>query len=240
MTGPTILARPLAARVAGLPAAGMAEGDALVLPQTAVDAAVAALDRGETHYTTRPGIVALRGKVSGQLRTDYGIDVPIDDITITCGREEARFSTVRTLVDSGTSVLCPGSNELISGAVHLAGAALSSGLDRPEKVGLLYLSSEDPMEVVEKALQSAAKHGWWVVWELSRSSQPSGFHPAQSEILAPQVVTIGGWDDVLSGWRVGWMAGSKVAGRLRSFKQSMTICTTNVSQWTALALMETE
>jgi aspartate/methionine/tyrosine aminotransferase len=54
------------------------------------------------------------------------------------------------------------------------------------------------------------------------------------------VVVIGGLDDVLPGWRVGWLAGSEVAEKLRSLKQSMTICTTSVSQWAAVALMNTD
>lgn len=52
-----------------------------------------------------------------------------------------------------------------------------------------------------------------------------------------KTVYIGGLPE-MDGWRVGFMAGSGAAGKLRAFKQSMTICTPSVSQWAALGIEE--
>ncbi len=52
-----------------------------------------------------------------------------------------------------------------------------------------------------------------------------------------KTVYIGGLPE-MEGWRVGFMAGSSAAGKLRAFKQSMTICTPSVSQWAALGIEE--
>ena len=43
------------------------------------------------------------------------------------------------------------------------------------------------------------------------------------------MVTINSLSDRLAGWRLGWMAGSEAALRLRAGKQAITICTTAVS-----------
>ncbi|GIV81121.1 MAG: hypothetical protein KatS3mg051_0475 [Anaerolineae bacterium] len=74
MTSVTTLARPLAARVEGLPApAALPPGPPL--PAAVLEAACAALDAGKTHYTDRPGILPLREWVSAYLRERYGLDV---------------------------------------------------------------------------------------------------------------------------------------------------------------------
>jgi aspartate/methionine/tyrosine aminotransferase len=74
---------------------------------------------------------------------------------------------------------------------------------------------------------------------VSGGAGDSGFHPAQNADLAARVVTIGSLSAYIPGWRMGWMAGSEMAGKLRAYKQSMTICSTSVSQWAALGLVET-
>ena len=87
---PSTLARPLAARVAGLP-----DADTLTPITTAftdegvLDAAEAALSAGKTHYTDRPGILPLREQISAYL-AQLGLDLKPESITITCGVTEAR------------------------------------------------------------------------------------------------------------------------------------------------------
>jgi aspartate/methionine/tyrosine aminotransferase len=103
---------------------------------------------------------------------------------------------------------------------------------------MVFLTPDNSQEVLDVLLQHAAEHDWWIVWDISGHTRSSTFHPAQQKALAPRVITIGGWEDQLPGWQVAWMAGSEAAEKLRAFHQSMTICTTNVSQWAALALME--
>ena len=56
--------------------------------------------------------------------------------------------------------------------------------------------------------------------------------------LAAFLDLVGGLDEQMPGWRVGWMAGSQAVEKLRSFKQSMTICATSVSQWAAVEMMK--
>ena len=70
-------------------------------------AAVAdALDRGETHYTSRPGIAPLRHALAGQLAAETGIAYdPQREILISSGAQEGLFVAVQMLVRPGDEVL---------------------------------------------------------------------------------------------------------------------------------------
>jgi len=96
-------------------------------------------------------------------------------------------------------------------------------------------------------LEMAKVNSWWVVWDVSREPPPQSspaseggskaFHPAQDTAIAAKVISIGSFSYVMPGWRVGWMAGSEMADKLRAYKQSMTICSTSISQWAGMGLV---
>jgi aspartate/methionine/tyrosine aminotransferase len=229
---PQTLSRPLAARVADLPETAE-PGDSPLVSERVLQAAIKAMQDGQTHYTDRPGILALREKAVNRLGKRYGVELSPDEATITCGATEARFVALKLLAKPGTRILAPNAAEDIQAAVRLLDLELAAPDDTSE-VSVLYLT---PAEDAASLLEQAAQQGWWIIYD---TSQPQGTvnqpHPAQNPALAGRTVTIGGVDDSLPGWRVGWMAGSQMANKLRAFKQSMTICTTSVSQWAALGL----
>jgi aspartate/methionine/tyrosine aminotransferase len=108
---------------------------------------------------------------------------------------------------------------------------------------VLILSTATTLNADDPWIRLAQAQNAYVIWV---DASPSGamttaapaFHPAQVEALRPHVVTIGGLDGDFAGWRIGWMCGSDVAEKLRSFKQSMTICSTAVSQWAAIEVLK--
>jgi aspartate/methionine/tyrosine aminotransferase len=72
------------------------------------EAAKRALDAGATHYTTRPGLDALRQAVAEKLRARNGINVdPAREVLITCGTQEALFVALHAVLRPGDSVLVP-------------------------------------------------------------------------------------------------------------------------------------
>jgi aspartate/methionine/tyrosine aminotransferase len=256
MSAPQTLARPLAARVGGLPAPAE-PNEAPPVPQGVIAAAEAALEAGKTHYTDRPGILPLREYAVAWLGRTYGVEVPAEAVTITIGATEARFVCVKQLVAAGTGLAVVQHHPAIAAAAALAGVPLATASDDPAAISAVYLTPADAMEQTHALLQLAAARGWWVIWDTTRptpafsantvteirqddaprrSEQGAAFHPAQDGTLAAQVVTLGSLSDALPGWRVGFMAGSKAAGKLRAYKQSMTICSPSVSQWAALGL----
>lgn len=228
------LARPLAQRVLGLPDP-TENMSSLPVPEGVIDKAYEALDAGHTHYTDRPGILPLRTQIVNALNRQYGLELNPDAATITCGATEARFVALKQLAPAGTFVLHAGSGAVLTAAAQLLGLELTTDTSAP--VSLVYLTPADDAAVVATVCEQAAAKNWWIVWDVSAGLTGS-FHPAQRADLAPQTITVGSFSAALPGWRVGWMVGSKAANKLRAYKQSMTICTTSVSQWAALGLEE--
>ncbi len=142
---------------------------------------------------------------------------------------------IKQLAPDGTQLVCLPQCDTWRGAAHLAGVAVVSEAADPAAVSLLALTPEDAPEIRDRLLAQAVEHDWWVIWDVS-GGEGDTFHPAQNDALRPRVVTIGSLSRHMPGWRVGWMAGSERAGKLRAYKQSMTICSASVSQWAALGL----
>jgi aspartate/methionine/tyrosine aminotransferase len=227
---PKNLPRSLAVRVAGLPDISdpPLEGDRVA--EGIMRAAFAALDAGETHYTDRPGILPLREHAVAQMGRRYGVEIGADAVTITCGAIEARFVAIKQLVPSARKIVCVDSTPIV-GAAALCGVAITTDISDPA-IALAYLSAADDPARVTAIADAANAADWWVIWDMSRD-QGGSFHPAQHPNLASRTITIDE-PQTMAGWRVGWMAGSKAANKLRAYKQSMTICTTSISQWAAL------
>jgi aspartate/methionine/tyrosine aminotransferase len=233
MMPPETLARPLAARVAqitNLPPASNSEPD---IPADVVQAASSALDRGETHYADRPGIPELRTLLAEQINQRYSLNYKPSEVTITCGITEAQFCALQVLAKPGTTVICPGSSHAIEATIALIGATLvQDASSQPPSGSVLYLTPNDDMG---QWLDQAEAQGWWVLWDVSGST--AAVHPATRPALLPRTLHLDDVGEALAGWRVGWMVGSEKHSELRAFKQAMTICTTNVSQWAALELL---
>ncbi len=238
MTPPERLARPLASRLAGLPAPLRDEAAEPLAPPAFMRAAIEALSRGETHYADRPGLGPLRDAVARDLNARSGLNLTGAHITITCGAAEARFLVVRLLAKPGSLIVCPGEPAAAAGAAHLAGAQLVQGTNEWTNVSLIYLTptgaAAERAALLERALASEA----FIVWDLALAEEKPAFNPAQRPELAARTLTIDELSPPLAGWRVGWIAGQPMVGPLRAFKQSMTIATTTVSQWAALSLLE--
>ena len=228
------LSRPLAERVAGLDRLTERPSVESDLPPNVIQAAIDALARGETHYTDRPGIPEFRQWVANDLDKAYGIQIDPSEVTITCGSTEARYVTLTLLTAPATQVLCLSDAAPIRGALHLVGAQPVDSIAAAKQISVLYLRPNDSREALTALLRQAETESWWLIWDMSLTVDRPDFHPAQNEKLAARVVTIDSLSHRMAGWRVGWMAGSEAALRLRARKQAITICTTSVSQWAGL------
>ena len=196
-------------------------------------AVTAALDRGETHYTDRPGILPLREKVAASLALRFNVKTrPENDVIVTCGVTEARFITIQQLLKPGDTLAAPLLADRIAGAALLRRVTLARDVD--PSVHLVYLTSSTPAADVQRHLASAPETAL-ILFEIDDSD--SRFHPAQLAGFAERTVTIG--DLGAASWRTGYLASpGSFAARLRDFKQALTICSTNLSQWAALAATE--
>jgi aspartate/methionine/tyrosine aminotransferase len=193
----------------------------------------AALDRGETHYTDRPGVLLLREKIAQGLHERFGILTDAKrEVIVTCGATEARFLAIQQLLQFGDLLAAPGAKDLLFGAAVLRGAELIESV--PADVRMVYLRSSTPEASLRSHLALAPPSAL-VLFEIDERG--SGFHPGQIESFAHRTITIGGLGE--ESWRIGYLAWPGGASdSLRDFKQNLTICSTNLSQWASLAAFE--
>ncbi len=76
-------------------------------PPAVMDAADAAIRRGDTHYTVALGIQPLREAISAHYRRHYGLEVPAARIAVTAGASGAMLIAFGTLVNPGDEWLMP-------------------------------------------------------------------------------------------------------------------------------------
>jgi aspartate/methionine/tyrosine aminotransferase len=197
------------------------------------DAVEDALGRGETHYTDRPGILRLREKIAAALTARFGVKADAkSDLVVTCGVIEARFVALQQLLEPGQRVYAPANGVRIAGALLLRRAEM---VDTGAGAKVVYLTSGADEETLRRELDGLAPEAT-VLFEVEEGT--SGFHPAAIDGLAERTVTIGQLGH--TSWQTGYlMAQGALSPGMRDFKQALTICSTNLSQWAALAAMET-
>ena len=76
-------------------------------PPAVMDAADAAIRRGDTHYTVALGIAPLREAISAHYRRYYGLEIPSARVAVTAGASGAMLIAFGTLVNPGDEWLMP-------------------------------------------------------------------------------------------------------------------------------------
>ena len=100
------LAARLAAQGRDILALNSGEPDADT-PAPIRQAAVAAMERGETRYTPTPGSRALRQAVSRKYRRENGLDYPPAQIIASAGGKQVLFNAFAATLDAGDEVVLP-------------------------------------------------------------------------------------------------------------------------------------
>jgi aspartate/methionine/tyrosine aminotransferase len=76
-------------------------------PPSIVSAGVAALERGETHYTPSAGIPELRAEIARSLRVRRGLAVDASQVIVAPGAKPILFYALLALVEDGDEVIYP-------------------------------------------------------------------------------------------------------------------------------------
>jgi len=97
----------IAATMKDVVSLGIGEPD-FPTPPAAMRAGLAALKRGETHYTSNAGLLELRQAVSRHLERLYGVAYdPRDEVLITVGVSEALSIALAAMCEPGDEVIVP-------------------------------------------------------------------------------------------------------------------------------------
>ena len=231
------------------------------VPASVQEAAEAALDRGETHYTTRPGVIPLREAIARRM-TEEGFPATADAMLITNGGSEALYIALQTLLGKDHRIIvagpaAPNVIEMIRfiGAEPVWAPDADGFFPSAEAIGAIdasaiLLASPSPATglalasgELEAIVESAVRRDMTMF--LDRSLATALYDPALARFgnpeLGAKVITMGSFSTGhgLAGWRVGWLTAPPEAMKgPRELKQDMSICTTAVSQYAALAFLD--
>jgi aminotransferase len=86
---------------------GIGEPD-FTTPDPIMQAGIRSLQKGETHYTSNSGRLALREALAEHINRSYGITYdPVNEIVITVGVSEALYLSMNALLNHGEEVIIP-------------------------------------------------------------------------------------------------------------------------------------
>ncbi len=76
-------------------------------PRPVVEAAIAALNRGETHYTRGPGSMELCTKISIQINRLWNLNSTPETVLVTPGAKQALLYAMMVTMEPGDEILIP-------------------------------------------------------------------------------------------------------------------------------------
>jgi aspartate/methionine/tyrosine aminotransferase len=92
-------------------------------PSAIVAAGVAALERGETHYTPSAGVIELREAIATYLRQRRGVNADPAQVIVTPGAKPIMFYAILALLDDGDEAIYPDPGfPIYSSMIDFAGA----------------------------------------------------------------------------------------------------------------------
>lgn len=103
------------------------------IPERLRSALTDAIARGETNYPPAPGLPALRQEVARWYARELGLDYRVESVLVTSGSRPGIYTTYRTLVDPGDTVVYPvpsWNNNHYTNAVAGKSAPIACGPDQ--------------------------------------------------------------------------------------------------------------
>jgi len=203
-------------------------------PRAVVDAAIASLRAGRTHYTAMTGLPELRQAIAQRHGALRGVSVDADQITVVSGAQNALFSTLLCLAQPGDEVIAPEpmyvTYEAVIGAsgarqvpvslrgdhgFHLDPADIEAAVTPRSRVVLInFPNNPTGATITADELAGLAevckRHNLWLVSdEVYATLTYDGPHlsPAALPGMAERTVVLDSLSKshAMSGWRLGWV-----------------------------------
>src|SRR5437867_12428839 len=202
-------------------------------PPSIVAAGVAALERGETHYTPSAGVIELREAIAAYLRARRGVSVDPAQVIVTPGAKPIMFYALLALLDAGDDAIYPDPGfPIYSSMIDFAGARgvplvlreqsdfqpdldeLRAGLTDRTKV-LVLNSPHNPTggvitpDAIREIARIARERDLWVLAdEIYAELIYDGSHRsiAVEEGMAERTILLDGFSKTfaMTGWRLGY------------------------------------
>ncbi|MDP2832119.1 MAG: pyridoxal phosphate-dependent aminotransferase [Pseudomonadota bacterium] len=263
-----ILARARALEAAGRDIVHMEVGEPdFATPEPIVEAGIAALRAGHTHYTPALGLPALRTALAGYYGERYGVAVDPARVCVTPGASGALLLVMAALFDPGDEVLLadPGypCNRHFARVVEARGVGVPVGAEtafqlsaelverhwRPRTRGVLVANPGNPTGTVIAAVELRAIHevvkargGWLIVDEIYHELIYGKAEPSAAS-LGGDVIVINSFSKyfLMTGWRLGWLlAPQSLMPAIDKLAQNLFLSAPTVAQHAALAALTPE
>ena len=258
-----ILARAKELEAAGKPVIHMEIGEPdFSTPQTILNAGIAAIAKGDMHYTPAAGLPVLREAISGFYRTRYGVTVDPARIIVTPGASGALLLALGVLVSPGDEVVLadPGYpcnrhfvrlfegraiNVPVGPETHYQlNAALVDAHWRAPTMAALVSTPANPTgtlvsqaEMVDIARVVDGKAGQLIVDEIYHGLT-YGEDAATALAVAPDAFIVNSFSKYfqMTGWRLGWLvAPERHAREAEKLAQNIFLAPSTPAQYAALA-----
>ncbi|MCG3719494.1 aminotransferase class I/II-fold pyridoxal phosphate-dependent enzyme, partial [Aliarcobacter butzleri] len=76
-------------------------------PQIVKDAAIKAINEGQTKYTAVEGIIKTKQAIINKLKKDHNLDYKLEGIVISNGAKHSLFNLCQVLIENGDEVIIP-------------------------------------------------------------------------------------------------------------------------------------
>lgn len=236
-------------------------------PDHVVDAAMAAAENGNTHYTSNFGIEALRNAIATEYAAE-GVTVdPEREVAVTTGAIQGLSFAILALTDPGDEVVVPtpawpsyftqvgvatASLETVSldraNGFALDGQRVADAIGDETAAVVLSTPSNPTGQVydadaIATVVDAAAAHDAWVIadevyWRLVYDD-PFESIAAQTDYDRIVVANSASKTYAMTGWRVGWLLGPEpFIESMAQLHQAFSTCASSVSQHALLAALE--
>jgi aspartate/methionine/tyrosine aminotransferase len=237
-------------------------------PTHIVDAACAAATQGYTTYTANKGLLEVRESITAKLKRDNGIDVPPNDVVITCGAVNALFESLVALVSPGDGILLPDPGwpnyemmaDTLSARIsrypllpeegYIPDLERLDALAADPGVKVLIINSPGnptgavfPRWVVEELVQIARRHDLYLISdECYEQIVFDGEHVSPGSLDHDgRVLSVFSMSKsyAMTGWRMGYVAGeSTLIDLVAKVQEPVVSCATSVTQKAGQAALE--
>lgn len=247
-----LLYRARALREAGVPVLNLTIGEHdWTTPEPIIAAMAASARGGHTGYAALPGTTALRRALAARMEARTGVPTALENVIVTPGAQSALFSAMMAVLDPGDRAMIvdpyyatyPDTVRAASGIVVTVPARPEHGFEparadleaaAPGCRALLVNSPNNPTGAVysratmEAIAAVAAAHDLWLISDEVYAGQVhEGAHVSPRSLpgMAERTLVVSSFSKshVMTGFRIGWLAGpAEAVARV----EELTIATT--------------
>jgi aspartate/methionine/tyrosine aminotransferase len=237
-------------------------------PRNIIDAAIKALNEGQTHYGPAPGIPVLRKTIADDCARVRGLEVKPENVVVTPGAKPIMYFAITALCEEGDEVIYPNPGfPIYESVINFVGAKAVPIVLREElefrfdinefrklvneKTKLIIINSpQNPtggvltLEDLQEIAKLAQKYNCWVLTdEVYKNIIYEGEHHSIASLpgMQERCIILDGYSKTyaMTGWRAGYGIMPKdLADWFSRLETNVNSCTATFVQWACKEALE--